>query len=330
MNLENRTRILRILQILQSETDQDHPITIVEIIGVLKERWNLDAYRITVQQDIEAMIEAGYPVVAVRSTQNRYYIEDRLFDLPELKLLVDAVESGKFITQKKSRVLTEKLTTLANIYDAGSLKRNISLADRVKTENEAGYEILDALNDAINAGVKVSFHYFEYSGTKRRKLKNGGEPYILSPYTLTWNGDFYYVVGWSDKHGKVAVFRVDRIADTPQLLEEPAVKRPKGYSIGSFAEKAFRMFDSDHETVTLLCDNSAMNTVIDHFGSKVKTKPVDENHFRFDAEVSVSPTFFSWIFEFGGMIRIEGPESVKEMYSEMLSTASKKMTGGTP
>ncbi len=314
MVLEPRARILRILQILQAETDAEHPITIVEIIRELKERWNLDAYRITVQQDIEAMIAAGYPIVVVRSTQNRYYLQDRLFSLPELKLLVDAVESGKFITRKKSRVLTEKLTTLATIHDAGALKRNISLADRVKTENEAGYEILDALNEAINAGVKVRFRYFEYSGAKRRKLRNGGEAYILSPYTLTWNGDFYYVVGWSEKHEKIAVFRVDRIADTPELLDEPAVKKPKGYSIGSFAEKAFRMFDADHETVTLLCDNRAMNTVIDHFGSKVKTTPVDKEHFQFDAEVSVSPTFFSWIFEFGGMIKIVGPENVKEAF----------------
>ena len=315
MVLEPRTRILRILQILQAETDADHPITIVEIIRLLKERWNLEAYRITVQQDIEAMIAAGYPIVVVRSTQNRYYIQERLFSLPELKLLIDAVESGKFITKKKSRILTEKLTTLATVHDAGDLKRNISLADRVKTENEAGYETLNA---AINAGVKVSFRYFEYSGAKRRKLRNGGEPYILSPYTLTWNGDFYYVVGWSEKHGKVAVFRVDRIADTPEILEEPAVKKPKDYSIGAFAEKAFRMFDADHETVTLLCDNRAMNTVIDHFGSKVKTTPVDKDHFQFDAEVSVSPTFFSWIFEFGGMIKIVGPENVKEAFRQQV------------
>ena len=321
MVIENRTRILYTLQILQNETDQDHPITIVEIIRLLKERWNVDAYRITVQQDIASLVEAGYPIVAVRSTQNRYYIQDRLFSVPELKLLVDAAESGKFITRKKSRILTEKLTTLATVHDAGALKRNISLADRVKTENEAGYEILDALNEAINLGVKVSFHYFEYSGAKRRKLKNGGEPYILSPYTLTWNGDFYYVVGWSEKHGKVAVFRVDRITDTPELLEEPAVKKPKGYSIGSFAEKAFRMFDADHETVTLLCDNRAMNTVIDHFGSKVKTTPVDKDHFQFEAEVSVSPTFFSWIFEFGGMIKIIGPENVKEAFLQQVKKA---------
>ena len=119
------------------------------------------------------------------------------------------------------------------------------------------------------------------------------ERYILSPYTLTWNGDFYYVVGWSDKHEKIATFRVDRMADTPVLLEVTAVKKPKGYSIGTFAEKAFRMYDADHGTVTLLCDNCAMNTVIDHFGTEAKTKPVDKDHFQLEAEVSVSPTFFS-------------------------------------
>ena len=321
MASEKRSRILYILQILQNETDREHPITIVEMIDLFKERWGIEFYRITIQEDIAALIEAGYPITVVRSTQNRYYMEDRLFSVPELKLMIDAVESGKFITRKRSEELTQKLTTLTSFHHAEELKRNISLADRVKSENDAGYEILDALNAAINAGVKVSFHYFEYSGTKRRKLKNGGEPYVLSPYTLTWNGDFYYVVGWSEKHGKIAVFRVDRIADTPELLEEPAVKKPKGYSIGSFTEKAFRMFDGDHETVTLLCENGAMNTVIDHFGSKIKTRTVDKDHFEFGAEVSISPTFFAWIFEFGGMIKIIGPESVKEAYSEQIQKA---------
>ena len=321
---ESRARILRILELLQSQTDPEHPMTIVEIIRLLKERWGIESYRITVQNDIAALIEAGYPIAVVRSTQNRYYIQDRLFSVPELKLLVDAVESGKFISKKKSQELAEKLTTLTSAHHARDLKRNISLADRVKSDNEAGYEILDALNNAINDGVKVQFHYFEYYGGKRRKLKNEGKPYILSPFTLTWNGDFYYVVGWSEKHGKIAVFRVDRIADTPVILEEAAVKKPRDYSIGAFAEKAFRMFDSDHETVTLLCDNQAMNTVIDHFGSSVRVKPVDEEHFQFDADVSLSPTFFSWIFEFGGMIRILAPERVKRAYMDRIKNAEKE------
>ena len=190
---DSRIRILRILEILRSESDENHPITIVEILKILNERWNMDSYRITVQKDIAALIDAGYPIEVVRSTQNRYYVTEQMFELPELKLLIDAVESGKFISEKKSRELTEKLTALAIRSDRDSLKRNISITDRIKNGNEQLYYIMDVLNEAINRKRKVSFLYFEYHAGKSKKLKNDGDPYILSPYTLTWNGDFYYV-----------------------------------------------------------------------------------------------------------------------------------------
>ena len=324
MENDSRIRILRILELLRTETDQDYPITIVEIVKLLNERWNLDAHRITVQKDIASLMDAGYPIEAVRSTQNRYYMTEQLFELPELKLLIDAVESGKFITEKKSRELTEKLTSLAVRSDRESLKRNISISDRVKTGNEQLYYIMDVLNEAINRKRKVGFLYFEYHAGKRKKLRNGGEPYILSPYTLTWNGDFYYVVGWSDKHEKIATFRVDRIDGVPEILEEKAVRKPKQYSIGDFAEKAFQMFDREHATVELLCVNEAMNTVIDHFGTKIRTEQTDEDHFRFKAEVSLSPVFFAWVFQFGGMIEIVGPENVKSAYIEQLQKQLEK------
>ncbi len=321
MENDSRIRVLRILELLQTETDETTPITIVEMEKLLKERWGLETYRITIQKDIASMIKAGYPIEVVRSTQNRYYMTNQLFELSELKLLIDAVESGKFISEKKSRILTEKLTSLAIRSDRDSLKRNISISGRVKTGNEQLYYIMDVLNEAINRKQKVSFLYFEYHAGKKKKLKNGGEPYIFSPYTLTWNGDFYYVVGWSDKHSKIATFRVDRIYKVPEILEEKAVKKPKQYSIGDFAEKAFQMFDKEHASVELLCVNGAMNTVIDHFGTKIKTEQVDEDHFRFKAEVSLSPVFFAWIFQFGGMIQIIGPSEVKTQYLNMLEQA---------
>ena len=146
------------------------------------------------------------------------------------------------ISEKKSRVLTEKLTALASKNQALMLKRNISLADRVKAGNEQIYYIMDALNEAINTGKKVRFLYFEFTAGKRKKLKNDGEPYILSPYTLTWNGDNYYVVGWSDKHEKIATFRVDRFYQVPEILPDDAIPKPKKFSIGEFAEKAFYAF----------------------------------------------------------------------------------------
>lgn len=321
MENDSKLRLLRILELLRTQTDEAHTMSIADIEAALKDRWDIEAYRITIQKDIASLIAAGYDIEVQRSTQNRYYYASRPFELPELKLLIDAVESSKFITEKKSRVLTEKLTAFASVHEAARLKRNISIADRIKAGNEQIYYIMDVLNDAINTRRKVSFLYFEYHADKRKKLKNGGEAYVLSPYTLTWNGDHYYVVGWSDKHGKIATFRVDRIYRVPELLDEKAVPKPQNYSIGDFAEKAFQLFDSEHARVELLCENAMMNTVLDHFGDKVKPEQQDDEHFIFTAEVSLSPTFFAWIFEFGGAIRILGPQAAKDAYRELVNKA---------
>lgn len=320
MENDSRVRLLRILQILQ-DTDEQHPISTAQIAAALRERFGIETYRITLQKDIAALEAAGYDVVTIRTTQNKYYLASRAFELPELKLLIDAVESSKFITEKKSRALVEKLTALAGSHQAGEFKRNISISDRIKPKNEQIYYIMDVINEAINRRRKISFFYFAFDGDKRQKLKNDGEKYVFSPYTLTWNGDFYYVVGFSDKHGKVATFRVDRIYSVPKLLEEKAVPRPKDYTIADFSEKAFRLFDKEHAVVTLLCEDGMMNTVIDHFGNRVRTQRVDETHFRAEAEVALSPTFYSWVFEFGGGIRIEAPQHVKEAYHERLCAA---------
>ena len=320
---EGRVRLLRTLQILQNETDEQHPISIVQLEKELMARWEIPAFRITVQSDIAALQQAGHDIVVIKSTQNRYYYRTRLFEPAELKLLIDAVESGRFITEQKSRDLTAKLVSLAPVTEAENLRRNTTLPDRIKARNEKIYDITDALNAAINRGRRVSFRYYHYGADKRRKLKNGGKPYVLSPYTLTWNGDNYYVVGWSDKHGKVAVFRVDRIHDVPEILDIPAARRPKGFSVGRFTEKAFCMFETDHETVSLLCDNDMMNTVIDHFGIRIRPVYPDPEHFRIDVEVSVSPTFFSWVFEFAPGIRILGPEKVRRAYRRHLRRAEK-------
>lgn len=318
MENEGKVRLLRLLELLQTESDEQHPLTIGYITEEMKKRWGLEAYRITIQKDVAALQAAGYEIEVRRSTQNQYYLASRLFELPELKLLLDAVESSKFITQKKSRVLAGKLLKLVGRPTAAGLKRNISIADRIKPKNEHIYYFVDAINEAINTKRKISFLYFAFTPAKKKELKNGGEPYVFSPYTLTWNGDCYYVVGWSDKHGKVATFRVDRILETPRILEEPAVPRPKNYSIADFAEKAFQLFDADRTEVTLLCDAVAMNSVLDHFGDRAKTEPVDDRTFRLTAEVSLSPTFFAWVFQFGGKVRILGPEEAIVKYQILL------------
>ncbi len=314
---EARVRVLRMLELLQNESDEQHPISTPDAIRLLKEKWGLEAYRITVQRDVEALVEAGYDVRTIHARQNRYYMATRTFEQAELKLLTDAVASSKFITKNKSKVLADKLATLTNIQRAEELKRNISITDRIKPKNEGIYEFIDTVNRAINEKKKIRFFYFSYTASKRKRLKNEGKPYIFSPYTMTWNGDCYYMVGWSDKHGKVATFRVDRIYAIPVILEDPAVKRPKNYSIADFSEKAFQLFDGDHTEITLLCHEDAMNSVLDHFGEKAKTRLVDETHFLLTAEVSLSPTFFAWVFQFGDKVQLRFPEEAKQRYNEM-------------
>ena len=321
---ETRVRLLRMLELLQNESDKQHPISTPDAIRILQERWSIPAYRITVQRDVEALVAAGYDVRTIHARQNRYYMATRTFEQAELKLLTDAVVSSKFITKSKSKVLTDKLATLTNSQRADELKRNISIADRIEPKNEGIYEYIDTVNQAINEKKKIRFFYFSYTASKRKRLKNDGEPYIISPYTLTWNGDCYYMVGWSDKHEKVATFRVDRIYATPEILEDPAVKRPKGYSSADFSEKAFQLFDGERTTVDLLCHEDAMNSVLDHFGEKVKTRLVDGTHFLFTAEVSLSPTFFAWVFLFGGKVQIKAPAEVEKQYRQMCNAGNKK------
>ncbi len=191
---EGRVRLLRLLQLLETDSDAEHPISTPECIRLLKERWDIDAFRITIGRDMEALAMAGYDVRTIHSTQNKYYLGTRTFEQAELKLLIDAVASSKFITASKSKVLTDKLAAMANVHQAGDLKRNISLADRIKPKNEHIYEYIDVINRAINERRKISFLYFTWTAAKRKRPKNDGKPYIFSPYTLTWNGDYYYVV----------------------------------------------------------------------------------------------------------------------------------------
>ena len=324
---EGRVRLLRMLELLWTQSDHDHPISTSEFIQLLNEKWSIEAHRVTVQRDIEALLAAGYDICTIHTSQNKYYLAGRPFEQAELKLLTDAVASSKFITKAKSAALSEKIAKMTNVQRADELKRNIALADRIKPKNEHIYEFIDVINQAINKKRKISFLYFSYTASKRKRLKNDGKAYFFSPYTLTWNGDCYYMVGWSDKHGKVATFRVDRIFEIPKILDEPAVKKPKGWSIADFSEKAFQLFDGERTTVELLCHEDAMNSVMDHFGDKAKVKLVDDTHFLLTAEVSLSPTFFGWVFQFGGLIRFKSPSKAVDDFEKMIAEyGSSQMT----
>lgn len=319
--METKPRILYLFRILEQYTDEEHPLTTKQLIDKLQDEYGISAHRTTLTKDIAALQEFGVDIVTVHSTQSKYFIGSRKFELPELKLLIDAVESSRFITAKKSESLIRKIHTLTSQGQVSKLRRNNYVVDRIKPDNEQIYYIVDTINDAINEGKQISFQYYDYSGLKKKVLKNKGEIYKLSPYKLIWSGDYYYVIGYSEKKGKVINFRVDRIAVAPTILSENAIPVPKDFDLENFTKEVFFMFSGDEVEVDLQCDNSLMKTMIDRFGENVKTLAYDMTSFRLITEVSVSPTFFGWVFGFDGKVKILGPQNVKEQYYKMISEA---------
>lgn len=323
--MEVKPRILYLQKILLERTDEEHPLSTTQLIGILNDEYGISAHRTTITKDIAALVEYGLDIVTIHSTQNKYFVVDRRFELPELKLLIDAVESSKFITKKKSDALIEKIHTLTSSGQVSKLKRNSYIADRIKPENEQIYYIVDTINDAINEGRQISFQYYDYTGLKKKVLKNKGEIYKLSPYHLLWNGDYYYVIGYSEKRGKIVTFRVDRIAAQPNILSAKAVEKPKDFDLAEFTREVFFMYDGNKVTVDLRCDNSLMKTMIDRFGEDVTTLAYDMTSFRLITEVASSQTFLGWVFGFGGKVQILAPESVKEQYRQMIMLAAEAM-----
>lgn len=318
---ENQSRIFYIYRLLMELTDEEHYLTTAQIMRLLKERWGIDAHRTTVTRDIETLIAFGADVVVTHSTQNRYRLVTRIFQIPELKLLIDAVESSKFITAKKSRELTDKLASLASRYTSEELKRFNNPEGRIRGSNESVYYIADGIHEAIQKHRKIRFQYFYYDIHKKKQLRHGGEWYVFSPYAMVWNGDFYYVLGYSDKHGGIASFRVDRIAHQPELLDEKAEPRPKDFNLDRYLQTHFRMMNTEVETVTLRCHVSTMDAVIDRFGERVRTEVIDEEWFDVEADVATGQTFYNWVFGFSGKVRILSPENVRGVYLEKLEQA---------
>ena len=321
--METKPRILYLKKILEERTDEEHPLSTTQLINILNEEYGISAHRTTVTKDIAALQEFGMDIVIIHSTQSKYFVASRKFELPELKLLIDAVESSKFITKKKSDALIEKIHTLTSPAQVKKLKRNNYVVNRIKPDNEQIYYIIDAINDAINMGKQISFRYYDYTGLKKKVLRNKGEIYKLSPYKLLWNGDNYYVIGYSEKKRKVINFRVDRIAGTPEILDKDVIAMPDDFDIENFTKEVFFMFPVKSIMVDLRCDNSLMKTMVDRFGEDVTTLAYDMISFRIQTEVSASPTFFGWVFGFNGKVQILAPESVKEQYRQMIARANK-------
>ena len=318
MDIKAKLRPFYVAKMLFERTDEEHYLTIAQIMEILEKEYGIATSRGTVGDDIKVLQEFGMEIEVEPSTQNRYYLIGRKFDLPELKTLIDATESARFITKEKSDALVKKLASLSSLNNASALTRNIDVENRIKAENEKIYYIIDALNEAINRKKKVSFQYFTYNVKKQKKLKYDGYTYIFSPYKLIWNGDYYYVVGYSEKHKGIGSFRLDRMARQPNILDEDAVNPPKGFNLNAYLNSMFRMYNGQRKEIELICDNDIMDAIIDKFGKDVKVLANDMKSFRVIVNTAVGSVFYSWIFGFGGKVRIKAPDDVKENYKQMV------------
>lgn len=314
MTSDNQRRLLLLLKLLYEQTDEDHFVSVADILRYW-EKNGIHANRKNVYSDIGLLMDFGVDVICIRSMQNRYFIGSRLFELPELKLLADAVASSHLVTEKKSAALLQKLSRLTSVHNAEYLSRPVYMDGTAKPDNETVYYAIDAIQTAIHEKQSISFQYYEYTPKKEKVLKHKGYRYVFSPYALIWNRDFYYTVGWSKKHGKLAQFRVDRMTRIQQSDAEYIADA--SFDPADYVREVFGMYHDKTQRVTLLCENRIMRSVIDRFGEDVYTTLADPKHFRTVVDVAPSPPFFAWVFTFSGAIRIEGPADVLAKMKDM-------------
>ena len=316
--MQSNIRIIELLRFLYQQTDEAHAVTVSEMIEYLKSK-GIPSVRQTVYTDLEALDSAGIDIVQIKTTQNRYFIGSRIFEYPELKMLVDAVASSKVISAKKSQALIQKLGQLTSIQQAEQLQRLASLSSRVKPHNEKVYYIIDSIQTAILDQHQISFQYYEYTPEKKKILKHDGYRYILDPYALEWKNDHYYLIGYSHKHKGIAHFRVDRLTSVEPL--DSKFQPMPDFDVAAYTNKMVDMFAAEHaEQVKLLCSNELMRVIIDHYGEDIEISPYDDTHFTVIIEVNPSGTFYGWVFKFMGKIRILSPQSCVDKMQDIART----------
>lgn len=312
---DKKGRLLALREYLYRHTDEKHPASTQELIEEMS-RQGYPGNRKTIKDDVDILNRFGLEIVTNVSRGNSFYMSSREFETSELKLLVDAVSSSRFISAAKSDQLIDKITALTSIYEKDQLIPRIYTNERVKANNPQLFYVIDMLMEAVQNKKKVRFQYGEFNADKQRVLRNDGEIYINSPYGCLWSDEFYYLVGYSDKHAKVVTFRVDRIVDL-ETMEEQIVPEPDGFRMSDHAKVIIEMFDGKTQDVELICDNELMKNVIDKFGEDIRTERISDEQFKTTVNVSTSKTFYAWCFRFAGQMKIAAPEQVKEEYREM-------------
>ena len=310
-----------LMKILNEKTDENHCLSAQELITELS-AYGISAERKSIYDDIECLTQLGFDIVNNKSrTNGGYYLASRDFELPELKLLVDAVQSSRFITQKKSRELISKIEKLAGPYDGKQLQRQVFVAGRVKTENESIYYNVDRIHHAIQENAPITFTYLEWNLKKELHPRRDGKAYRVSPWALTWQDENYYLIAYDDEEEKIKHFRVDKMNRITERenQQRKGIEAFREFDIAEYTNRTFGMFGGEPETVTLKLPATMVGIILDRFGRETDIRTLDDEFISVRVKAAVSGQFFGWVTGLGERVSILAPEHVKEDYLKFMN-----------
>ncbi|MCM1190617.1 MAG: WYL domain-containing protein [bacterium] len=321
-----KLKLLYIIKLLAENTDEEHPVSTADIIAYLESK-GIHSERKSIYDDIEKLCDFGYDIIQVHSRLGGgYYMAGRDFELAELKLLVDAVQSSRFITTRKSRSLIRKLEQMAGKHDAGKLQRQVYVAGRIKTENESIYYNIDNIHRAIQENRKIEFQYLDWNLKKELVPRVGGKKNV-SPWALIWRDENYYLAAHDSVDGIMKHYRVDKMGQVRVLKEaREGLEQFSKIDPALYTNQTFGMFSGTEETVTLQFPNRLVGIVLDRFGREADIRPMTDRVFRVRVKVAVSGQFFGWLAGIGREAVIVGPLPVKERYRRWLGDIVSTMT----
>lgn len=311
-----KLKTLYIADMLLHESDEAHKVTVQMMVDRLTTH-GIKAERKSVYNDIDALMLYGMDILMERGRNGGYWLASRDFELPELKLLVDAVQSSKFLPVKKSRELIKKLEGLTDRWAAQDLQRQVYVANRVKSMNESVYYSIDKLHSAINNDKQITFKYFKWNADKKMEFRNDGARYCVSPYALMRDDENYYLVAYSEAAGDIRHFRVDKMnsieIDTAQRTGR---KYFDGLDMALYAKQMFGMFGGEASSLEIMFDNELANVVIDRFGKDIIISKVDDAHFKIHIKAVLSPMLMGWLASFGAQAKLLAPAAAVDMFKQ--------------
>ena len=316
---KQKLKLYYLAKIMLEKTDDEHMITMPEIKKAL-EAYDVTADRKSLYDDLETLRILGIDVIGEKEGRNYYYhVGSKHFEIAELKLLVDAIQSSKFITEKKSNELIKKLTSMASEYEAAQLKRQVVVQGRVKTMNESIYYFVDDVHRAIADNRQIRFEYMKWDENKTM-VRRRERPYVVSPWALTWDDENYYLIAYDAEADCIKHFRVDKLKSIQVLDEKRAGKEQfKAFNLAKYAKMNFGMFSGEQTKVKIAFDNEMAGVFIDRFGRDITIRPAKQKGFsEISVDVAVSDQFFGWIFALGPKVKLLGPGEVLDRYQKEL------------